>query len=538
MISVGNLNILLLILLIFQISINVNAELITYENHVIYPAQPEYVIIPKYDAKEVPPWQPGRGRSFIDLSHVNILSTCLMDKSLFPAKYVDNLCKETTVETLMFEVPTDRPWKDYWTTSAGYCCTQDLVAAGQCMSNKLGNLIVPTDLSGAILRSTKITAKSDYDVIEEGKTNIKHSGLYVILVAVCDENAAPVSLDGIIESVDPYGYLPADLFGDLPFYGALSGLYMVLGVIWLILCSFHSDQIMPLQYWITAVLTIGMIETTLLFAHYVDWNDTGRPAFALTFFGLLFGVSKRAMSRVLVLLVSLGYGVVRPSLGEEMNRALYLGSAYFILALIYTIAQNAPPNSKPIDESEYDAVSLVVFMLAIVDTTFYVWIFTSINNLLLSLASRRQGVKYLLYRNFRAILVVLLFFTFVWALYGSVLFLNDSSGANGNWRAKWTVDALWELIYFVILLSIAVLWAPSKNSQRYAYSAELSQLDDDSEWQQVSNAIEMTSTHESYGVDNNDGALDDEYGGRLQDEKDPFQGTGALDAAMAISKKA
>lgn len=32
--------------------------------------------------------------------------------------------------------------------------------------------------------------------------------------------------------------------------------------------------------------------------------------------------------------------------------------------------------------------------------------------------------------------------------------------------------------------------------------------------------------------------LDEEYGGRLQDEKDPFQGTGALDLNMATAKKA
>jgi len=35
-----------------------------------------------------------------------------------------------------------------------------------------------------------------------------------------------------------------------------------------------------------------------------------------------------------------------------------------------------------------------------------------------------------------------------------------------------------------------------------------------------------------------DRGLDEEYGGRLQDEKDPFQGTGALDLTMATTKKA
>ena len=56
-------------------------------------------------------------------------------------------------------------------------------------------------------------------------------------------------------------------------------------------------------------------------------------------------------------------------------------------------------------------------------------------------------------------------------------------------RERWTVDALWELIYYIIFVAIAVLWAPSRNAQRYAHSMELSQLDDDSEWQSVQAAV-------------------------------------------------
>ena len=56
-------------------------------------------------------------------------------------------------------------------------------------------------------------------------------------------------------------------------------------------------------------------------------------------------------------------------------------------------------------------------------------------------------------------------------------------------RERWTVDALWELIYYIIFVAIAVLWAPSRNAQRYAHSMELSQLDDDTEWQSVQAAV-------------------------------------------------
>jgi uncharacterized membrane protein len=279
------------------------------------------------------------------------------------------------------------------------------------------------------------------------------------------------------------------------------------------------------------VLAIAMLESTFLFSHYLDWNDTGSPALSLTMVGLVFGVIKRALSRILVQIVALGYGVVRPSLGEDMNRVLYLGGTYFVLSLIYTISTNLPSSSKTVGDQDYDFLSLIVFLLAVVDTTFYIWIFTSIHNLMTSLAARRQGTKYMLYRSFRGVLFVLLFFTCIWALYGSVLFLNDNGGTNKYWRHKWTVDALWEVIYFIIFVAIAVLWAPSNNSQRYAYSIELTQLEDDSEWNAASNA-------DTADDDGNDSQLDGEYGGRLSDEKDPFQGTGALDPQMAMIKKA
>lgn len=285
---------------------------------------------------------------------------------------------------------------------------------------------------------------------------------------------------------------------------------------------------MPLQFWITGVMVIAMVETTLLYFHFLDWNDHGEPTTAVTVVALFFGCLKRALSRILVMLVCLGYGVVRPSLGEEMPRVLYLGGSYFVLSFVLSLLSNLSPNARLVTDSAYGVDELLVFLLAIVDTTFYVWVFTSINNLMTSLAARKQGVKYLLYRNFRTVLVVLVFFTCIWVLYSSALFIKDTGGVNQNWRLDWTVDALWELIYFVIFVAIAVLWAPSNNAQRYAYSIELSQLEDDEEFHSADAATETG--------DGDD--LDSEYGGRLQDEKDPFQGTGALDPAMAASKKA
>lgn len=413
---------------------------------------------------------------------------------------------------------------------------------------------MPSSLPGAFITSTDVDPKEPSRLFGEDEIShhsITDSGLYVIIMAICSESA-PIVIDGAIESVDPYGYLPADQFGNLPFYAALVCLYLIVGVTWGILCYWHRDQLMNLQYWISAVLAIGMLETILMFGRFINWNDYGVPPFGVTAAAITVGVAKRALSRVLVMLVALGYGVVRPSLGQELYRVIYLGAAYFVLSLVYSLSMGGgAAASAAVDDEPFDYLSLCVYLLAFVDTAFYIWIFKSINSLMASLASKQQAVKYVLYKNFRSVLFVLLFFTCVWIAYSSVVFLNDVSGANMNWREKWTVDALWELIYFAILMAIAILWAPSANSQMYAYSMQLSQMDDDEEW--TASQVEMASTThggnsrprgggdgfaDSFDEDDEDGDdVDGEYGGRLRDERDPFASSGAHDPSSAQTKK-
>jgi len=345
-----------------------------------------------------------------------------------------------------------------------------MAAAGDCTADQVGKLILPADIPEAFLRTLTVPAGRETSLEEDGVAphhDIVKSGIYILLMSNCDAASFPVKISGQIVSMDPYGYLPGDLFGNLPFYGALSCLYGLLGVVWLVYCAMYSEQLMALQLWITFVLALGMVETTTLFLHYLMWNHHGKPTIAVIFVALFFGVSKRSVSRVVVLLVSLGYGVVRPTLGEEMTKVLYLGLAYFLLSLVYTVATSLPTGNHAADESEYDMLSMVVFVLAAVDTAFYVWILTALNNLLGGLAARKQAAKYILYRNFRSVLFVSLFATCVWVLYGSVINLNTGHGEDNNWKDHWTVDALWEMTYFMIFVAIAVMWAPSKNSMRW-----------------------------------------------------------------------
>ena len=505
-------------------------EVIEFKDHLIEADYPEFLVIPKFSKNDAPNWSPGHGKSYIDLSRLKFTLDC----AYIAANATT--CPTSTLELLVFEEPTEKDWMDYW-PDRNFCCTDEMVTAGYCSSTD--KLYIPNDMSELFVTQFIITSDEPYYISSENiisHQNIQSTGLYIFFMANCDVKTSDVRINGQIESMDPYGYLPADLYQNLPFYGALSLMYTIIGVVWLILCMFYSHQLIPLQLWITLVLALGMIETTILFSHYLHWNDYGSSAPSLAFAGLIIGIIKRTFSRIVVTLVALGYGIVRPTLGEDMNRVMYLGGSYFFLSFLYTITTNLPVSTTDANDPEYNLLSLVILLLAGIDTTFYVWIFSSINSLLTTLAARKQALKYLLYRNFRGVLFVSLFFTIVWGLYSSILMYSDGSGKDSTWQFHWSIDALWELTYFFVFVTIAVMWAPSKNAHRYAqYSQlEMQELEFDEDWKNA--GIEIIGESEMTDGDN-DRKVSREYGGKLNDDDDPFHATGALDSTNAILKK-
>ena len=128
---------------------------------------------------------------------------------------------------------------------------------------------------------------------------------------------------------------------------------------------------------------------------------------SITISGVIFGVMKRALSRVVVLMVSMGYGVVRPSLGDDMKKIMYMGCSYFVLSLVYTLTISMPSNARFVGDPEFEnMLALVVLLLAAVDTTFYMWIIKSLKSIISNLETRKQIEKCALYKNFRIVLFV------------------------------------------------------------------------------------------------------------------------------------
>jgi hypothetical protein len=100
-----------------------------------------------------------------------------------------------------------------------------------------------------------------------------------VFVCTGDEDASPeeLSFTGTMEIRNPYGLLPAVLYGMLPFSGLLTVGYVILDVFFAVLLVRHRQQILQLHFGILLVLAMGTAATAVWFYAFYNMNKTGEP---------------------------------------------------------------------------------------------------------------------------------------------------------------------------------------------------------------------------------------------------------------------
>jgi len=238
-------------------------------------------------------------------------------------------------------------------------------------------------------------------------------------------------------------------------------------VIWFVLSARHWRQLLPLQYCIAGVIALGMIEGATWYFEFLALNLEGETYLSATMIGIAVSTLKRTVSRVLVLVVSMGYGVVKPTLGTTKQKMACLAVLYFVFSgALATVEALQRPNQPG------NAVQLLfVFPVALLDLAFYWWICLSLFRTIAQLSQCNQVLKLQMYK---CLFVTLIISGIVSALISVLqLFLMALSNQDEQWRTWWVWTAFWHGLYFIVLMVIAILWRPSSNNLRNAYSDTL-----------------------------------------------------------------
>ncbi|XWS65563.1 hypothetical protein CRYUN_Cryun05aG0124400 [Craigia yunnanensis] len=186
----------------------------------------------------------------------------------------------------------------------------------------------------------------------------------------------------------------------------------------------------------------------------------------ITLWAVTFSAVKKAVSRLLLLVVSMGYGVVRPTLGGITFKVLLLGLTYFV----FSEALGMVENLGNIHDLTGKARLFLVLPVSLLDACFIVWIYIALTQTLEKLQIRRSMAKFALYRKFTNSLAISVLLSIAWI--GYELYFNAANPLSELWQRAWIIPAFWNLLAFVLLILICILWAPSNNPTRYAYSEE------------------------------------------------------------------
>ena len=345
-----------------------------------------------------------------------------------------------------------------------YCCTEALAADGRCRDGTAVIQAHDGSMGSVLVMDVEFEGGDSVALAEDKFVSVQRTNMYHVWFINCDKRVQGVTVAGRSGWKNPTGYLPGMLKPFQGFFGALSLVYLFLGAAWLLLMIRTWRDLINLQFYISLVLVLSMIECSIWYFDYDNFNRTGTRPYATTVFAVLFGSVRKALARVLVLVVSMGYGVVKPTLGGYNMQVKLLGAAYFFAVLLLDCTVNV----GSIDDMTSAAKLVLVLPVSLLDSAFIVWIFSSLSKTLVQLQQRRQAVKYAMYRHFTNVLGLCVAVSIGWIFYEMHFKVRDRY--NARWQDEWVTTAFWYVLNLVLLLCICTLWAPSQNAKRYAYS--------------------------------------------------------------------
>ncbi|KAF4399354.1 hypothetical protein G4B88_022437 [Cannabis sativa] len=344
------------------------------------------------------------------------------------------------------------------------CCTGDLAKLGVCKEGEVIHRPSPKNPDWPQVFGVSFDVNEEITTLPSKSIEITRTGMYNLYFIHCDVRLENVVVEGKTVWKNPNGYLPGRMAPLMKFYGLMSFAFVLLGLFWFSQYARFWREVLPLQNCITLVITLGMLEMALWYFDYAEFNENGIRPTGITLWAVTFGAIKRTVARLIILMVSMGYGVVRPTLGGITSKVVMLGATFFVASEVLEMVENV----GAVSDLSGKARLFLVLPVAVLDAFFILWIFSSLSATLKKLQARRMLIKLDIYRKFTNALAVAVIVSVGWICYE--LYFKSKDIYNEQWQNAWIIPAFWQVLSFSVLCVICALWAPSQNSMRYTYS--------------------------------------------------------------------
>ncbi|CAO1633579.1 unnamed protein product [Parajaminaea phylloscopi] len=401
-----------------------------------------------------------------------------------------------TVATIIYEwqdythLGTNGPDRDIFGDAVKtYICTPQAATQKLCAQADVGNFIV--EGPARTIQKQRVDLAKGSDKEQTLNYRVNQTGYYCVgasaVPLTADDAHASFEADVVFHNVFK-GELPGGEFPKLGFYFGLSCVYILLGLAWAYLCVKHKDELLTVQHFVSGLFAILVVEQLITWAYYsylnnhaIDFwklasvNNKGGETWAaraLLIVESLIDSTRNSASFFLLLIVSMGYGVVRPSIDPRiMLRVKILTAVHLVCGCLYSIGIVLLSI-----ESGGSWVFLFIFPLAFTLSALMMWSLNSLNATIQHLTTRKQLFKLAYFLRLYRILIGAVVVIGVFFVASSVAF-SQSGGENfpsQTWRWRWfLLDGWTATLYLVVFCAIAWTWRPTGSNLRLSMSDEV-----------------------------------------------------------------
>ncbi|KAF9309680.1 hypothetical protein BG003_009456, partial [Podila horticola] len=167
--------------------------------------------------------------------------------------------------------------RDNVTGETLYICDTVALKAQVCSEADKGKAIIDTSVASSV-QSQVLNFEIEK---EEGDQffyyPIQKTGFYCIKAWPVMVNEKETIYEGHVRFNNHHGALAGSDYPKLPFYGALSLTYAVIGIAWMVLCAKHWREILTVQHFISGVIFFLMVEMAFNWGFWENYNESGEP---------------------------------------------------------------------------------------------------------------------------------------------------------------------------------------------------------------------------------------------------------------------
>lgn len=320
----------------------------------------------------------------------------------------------------------------------------------------------------------KLTFTVENETLEaEATYYVKKAGWIDTEIFLCYDGARTLeSMDftGTLTVMNPYGYLPAVLYGLLPFNGFLAVGYAALDIFFVFLVFKYSSQALRLHYGILFITILGTVGSGTWFGAFYSLNESGDPVAypypPLFTAAIVLDTLMKTLARVTLLVVCMGYGTVRPSLQRSETVIVSILAFGYLVAGIGDQINQETSNGSDFGRKP----TLWAFLQLVCNLAFIMWIQVSLESIIKELRTQQQSAKLSMYKQLAWTLAsFVVFFTVL----TTIVVLSHFGVFEWSVQWEWIQLVAWPVLNFIVCLAMCIIWRPTSTSSQYAYSTQL-----------------------------------------------------------------